>query len=71
MINRGSTSYILGFAMVWSIALMGLFAVAIFADSPYSIVALCVTPIPLIAIGFAVAARGRNALAKIRSARRP
>ena len=69
--NRSSNSYILGYALVWLIFLVGLFAVAIFADSPYSVVALCVTPIPLIAIGFAVAARGRNALAKIRSARRP
>ena len=68
--NRSSTSYILGFALVCLIVLVGLFAVAIFADSPYSIVALCITPIPFIAIGFAVVARGRNALAKIRSARR-
>ena len=69
--NRNSSSYILGFALVWAIILAGLVAVAIFTDSPYSIVALCVTPVPLIAIGFAVIARGRNALAKIRSARRP
>lgn len=69
MINRGSTSFQLGFASGCLLGLIGLFAVAIFADSPYNIVALCLTPIPLIGIGFAAVARGRNALAKLRESR--
>lgn len=68
--HRGSTSYLLGFAFGCLVVLVGLFAVAIFAESPYSIVALCLVPVPFIGIGFAVVARGRNALAKLRSNRR-
>jgi len=68
--NRGSTSYSMGFAFGCLVVLVGLFAVAIFAESPYSIVALCVAPIPFAGIGFAVIARGRNAFAILRSNRR-
>ena len=70
MIDRRSTSYLLGFAFGCLVIIVGLFAVAIFAESPYSIAALCLVPLPLIGIGFAAIARGRNALAKLRSHRR-
>lgn len=70
MINRASTSYILGFAFVCLLILLGLFAIAIFAEPPFSIAGLCLVPVPLIGIGIAAVARARNARAKVRASRR-
>jgi hypothetical protein len=53
-----------------SLAVLALFAVAIFAESPYSIVALCLVPIPFAGTVIATVGRWRIALRKLRSIRR-
>jgi hypothetical protein len=44
MINTGSRLYLTALAFGCCLVLIGLFAVAIFAERPYSIVALALTP---------------------------
>lgn len=54
-----------------SLTVFGLLAVAIFAEGPYSIVALCLVPIPFAGMVAATVGRWRMALSKLRSSRRP
>jgi hypothetical protein len=53
-----------------SLAVFALFVVAIFAESPYSIVALCLVPIPFAGMVAATVLRWRMALRKLRTIRR-
>ena len=68
--DRSSPSYQLGFAFGCVLTLAALFAVAIFAETPYSTVALCVVPLPLAGIVFATVARVRSGLTRIRNRRK-
>ena len=71
MIDRTSRSYLSGFALGCAIVLFGLFAIAIFGKSPYSIVALAVTPIPLVGAVVAAVVNFRRVIATLRSRSRP
>jgi hypothetical protein len=53
-----------------SLAVIALFAVAMFAESPYSIVALCLVPIPFAGMVAVTVLRWRRVLRKLRASRR-
>ncbi len=67
MVNRASRFYLEAIAFGCSLVLLGLFAVAIFAESPYSIVALALTPIPLTGVVTGGRSEARRVIAKLRA----
>ncbi len=63
------TTYFLLFVFS-SLGMMSLFAVAIFAEGPYVIVALCLVPIAFAGVVIATVGRWRVTLATLRAGRR-
>lgn len=64
-----SVAKLRAFALISALAIFGLFAVAIFAKSPYSVIALALTPIPFVILIFVSVTRLRLAIRSFRKAR--
>jgi hypothetical protein len=67
MMNTGSRLYRTALAFGCCLVLIGLFAVAIFAERPYSTVALALTPIALAGVETAAVLNARRVIAKLQA----
>jgi ABC-type multidrug transport system fused ATPase/permease subunit len=70
MIEKRSPGRLRAFALISALLVFGLFATAIFARSPISIIALCLVPLPLVVLIIVSVSRLRLAIEKYRATQR-